>query len=303
MRAVSRQERKGRKGLQGEQQGSGSDVLRSSWRAWREAVNPNPRSDSHAKNAKGAKNCNERNRVLDLTFVGPLGALCVMDAPTFTAEDAERAERDRITVASHLVCDVDVRRPRIWNDVEPERRRQAPTLHPAFLRVLCVMDAPTFTAEDAERAQKDRFWILYSPPWRSWRPLRDACRLTPRAQRSQRTAREEQGSGSDVFRPSWRSWRAWRDAVNPTPRSDSHAKSAKGAKNCNGRNRVRDLMFFGSLGVLGALGVMRSVQTLAVTLTPRAQRAQRRTRHCSVGACLRRWRVGKQRRARTSEPS
>ena len=56
-----------------------------------------------------------------------------------------------------IVCDVDVRRPRIWNDVEPERRRQAPTLHPASLRVLCVMDAPTFTAEDAERAEKDRF--------------------------------------------------------------------------------------------------------------------------------------------------
>ena len=55
-----------------------------------------------------------------------------------------------------IVCDVDVRRPRIWNDVEPERRRQAPTLPPAFLRVLCVMDAPTFTAEDAERAEKDR---------------------------------------------------------------------------------------------------------------------------------------------------
>ena len=29
-------------------------------------------------------------------------------------------------MASHLVCDVDVRRSRIWND--SERRRQAPTL-------------------------------------------------------------------------------------------------------------------------------------------------------------------------------
>jgi len=132
-------------------------------------------------------------------FFGPLGALCVMDAPTFTAEDAERAEKDRITVASHLVCDVDVRRPRIWNDVEPERRRQAPTLHPAFLGglgALCVMRAVSRQERKGRKGLQG----------------------------------EEQGSGSDALRSSWRSWRAWRDAVNPTPRSDSHAKNAKGAK-------------------------------------------------------------------------
>jgi hypothetical protein len=112
---VSRQERKGRKELQGEEEGSGSDVCRSSWRALRDAVNPTPRSDSHAKSAK-------------------------------VAEDG------RIPVASHLVCDG----WRTWNNVEPERRRQAPTLHPCplgDLGALGVMNVPTLTAEDAERAE------------------------------------------------------------------------------------------------------------------------------------------------------
>jgi hypothetical protein len=64
------------------------------------------------------------------------------------AKSAKVAKKDRFTVASHafgstertlmrsilprertnIVCDVDVRRWRISNDVEPERRRQAPTL-------------------------------------------------------------------------------------------------------------------------------------------------------------------------------
>jgi hypothetical protein len=96
-----------------------------------------------------------------------------------------------------------------------------------------------------------------------------AVTLTPRAQRSQRTAWEEQGSGSDVLRSPWRSWRAWRDE-RPVSRQER-----KGRKELHGRNRVRNLMFFGPLGDLGALGVMRSIQTLAATLTPRAQRAQR----------------------------
>jgi len=45
-------------GCKGKNRGSGSDVCRSSWRSWRalrDAVNPNPRSDSHAKSAKVAE--------------------------------------------------------------------------------------------------------------------------------------------------------------------------------------------------------------------------------------------------------
>jgi hypothetical protein len=53
------------------------------------------------------------------------GALRAMHAPTSTAEDAECAEEDRLTVASHLVCDAGVR-----------RRRQAPTLPRLLLAVL-----------------------------------------------------------------------------------------------------------------------------------------------------------------------
>jgi hypothetical protein len=49
------------------------------------------------------------------------------------------------------------------NDVEPERRRQAPTLHGVFLGVLCVMRAggisTTSHAKSAKVAKKDRFTV------------------------------------------------------------------------------------------------------------------------------------------------
>jgi hypothetical protein len=88
-----------------------------------------------------------------------LAALCVMDAPSH-AKSAKGAKKDRVTVASHLVCDVDVRRSGVEHVVGGKLRRyrfsdrtppaKLTTLHPVFLRGLCVTHAPTFTAEDAE---------------------------------------------------------------------------------------------------------------------------------------------------------
>jgi hypothetical protein len=91
-----------------------------------------------------------RTGVRDLMFVGPLGdlgALRVMNGSSHTedAESAKAAKKDRLTVASHLVCDVDVR-----------RRSQAPTLQRKGLGVLCVMRAIGISTTSSRQGCQER---------------------------------------------------------------------------------------------------------------------------------------------------
>jgi hypothetical protein len=186
--------------------------------------------------------CLRRRRATfaDLIFFGPLGDLGdlgVIDGRPH-AKDARVAKKDRFTVASHLVCDVDVS----GKGVEPERRRQAPTLQGSggvvanllsSLGVLCVMHVPILTAEDAERAEghkgEEQQGPRSVPPCVRRRRATLTCRETTSNPNVGAKHRRYRGTGTSS-RSSWRSWRASRDAGDRRLGTASHAKNAKVAK-------------------------------------------------------------------------
>jgi len=232
------------------------------WRSWRASRDERPVSRQERKGRKETKipvaselvsdvgvSGNDRRRPL-----GDLGVLCVMNGPSH-AKSAKCTKIDRLTVASHLVCDVDVRRSR----VEPKRRRQAPTLQGKGLGELRVMNGPSHakSAKVAKNCNEENAGSesdVCRSSWRSWRPLRDErpfsrqerkvhkdrqahCSVAPSVRRRRaafacRTQTSE--TSSDATRE--RSWRPSRDE-RPVSRQERKGRKELQRGECGFRIR------------------------------------------------------------------